>query len=319
MTLIDDRRTAYLARVASLYYELGKNQQEIAEDLGVSRPAVSRLLSEAREKGIVEITIHYPWRTSPELERRLCQAFQLRRAIVLVREQKSDEDMLVGLGILASHFFQDLLWDGMIIGISWGRALYQLIRALTPRSLLQSEVVQFVGASGNESSPTDGPLLAQLLSSRLGCQCRYLYAPVIVDNAETRQSLLQSRSIRDTLDRASQCHVALVGIGSTAPELSSMQTARYLSVEELREMRRCGAVGDVCAHYYDINGRYLDIEVNRRTISVAREDLAQIDLVIGVGGGEQKADSILGALRGGYVNVLITDDLAAVKVLEQEQ
>ena len=311
----DYTRTALLARVASLYYDYGKTQQEIAEEIGVTRSAVSRFLSEAREKGVVEIIVHTPWDTSPELEDALLKTFNLKAVRVLVREGKSYEEMLQGLGVLAAEYFNGILQDGMIIGISWGTALYQMIRAFRPRHLSKAEVIQLIGATGAESVPTNGPILAQLLCHRLGCRCWNLHAPLIVSNRAGREALLQERSIKETLQRARYADIALVGIGSTRPDLYSLLRAGYVTEEEAQKIRLSGAVGDVCAQHYSVTGEWLDIDINHRVVGIDVDTLRSTDTVIGVAGSSLKGQAILGALRGKYVNVLITDDQAAKKVL----
>jgi DNA-binding transcriptional regulator LsrR (DeoR family) len=312
---LDDERSIFLARIASLYYDQNKSQQDIAEEIGVSRSAVSRFLTEARDRGIVEIIVHYPWRTCPELEQKLIATFNLKTVKVLARENKSYEEMIQGLGILAARYLDSILHDGMIIGISWGTALYQMIRAMPVRDLPGIEVVQLIGATGAEAMPADGPALAQLLSNRLGGICRYLHAPLVVENEAGREILLQDRNIKETLARAGQADVALVGIGSPNSELYSLLRAGYVDEAETQRIRATGAVGDICAQHYSLTGQWLDIEINRRTIGIDLQTLSKIETVIGVAGSSRKGAAIFGALRGGYLDVLITDDQAAQKIL----
>jgi DNA-binding transcriptional regulator LsrR (DeoR family) len=311
----DNQRREYLAKIASLYYDHNKTQQEIAVEIGMTRSAVSRLLTEAREKGIVEIIVHYPWRNSPELEQALISTFHLKSARVLVRDTKSYEEMLRGLGVLAAAYFDSILHDGMIIGISWGTALYQMLNILRPRKMPGVEVIQLIGATGSENIPTNGPILAQLLSNRLGCRSWHLHAPLIVDSEAGRNALMQDRNIQQTLERAKHADVALVGIGSTRSDLYSLLRAGYVTEEEAQAIREKGAVGDVCAQHYNYLGQWLDIDINRRVVGIELETLSQIDTIIGVAGSSRKGQAILGALRGGYVNVLIADDQVAQKVL----
>lgn len=315
MMQIDDERLNYLARVASLYYDQGKNQQEVAEEIGVSRSMVSRLLTEARVQGVVEIIVHYPWRTSPDLEQKLAATFDLDSVRVLQRGNKPYNEMVQGLGILAAEHLSTILSDGMIVGISWGTALYQMIRALRPMNMSSVEVIQMIGATGSEIVPTDGPILAQLLCNRLGAFCRYLHAPLLVGTETGREALMQDRKIRETLSRAEMADIALVGIGTTNSELYSLIRASYVSEEEAQRIRAAGAVGDICAQHFSISGEWLDIDINHRAVGVSLETLSRIKTVIGVAGGSQKAAAILGALRGRYINVLITDDQAAQRVL----
>lgn len=185
-----DSRLELLARVASLYYDQNLKQEEIAHELGITRSAVSRLVTEAHRRGIVEHIIHYPWRTSIELERQLTTTFQLQHAIVLTRQTKTDEEMLNGLGILAAQYFNTLLPNLKVIGISWGSGLYYMVRAFRPQLRSDAEVIQLIGGTGSENGSTIGPLLAPNLANSLGCACRFLHAPLIMKNEAARNALL---------------------------------------------------------------------------------------------------------------------------------
>ena len=309
---------AFLARVAELYFEEGRTQAEIARELGISRSGVSRLLSEARRRGVVEIVIHHPLPTDGELEAALVERFGLKDARVLADGEDDYPRMLRRLGQLAARYFEDRLHDGMVVGISWGSALYEMIRAIRPRASSHVEVVQLIGATGAEATPESGPILAQLLAQRLGSKSYQLHAPLIVASEAARKALLADRHIQTTLERARRADIALVGIGTTRAGYYSLVRAGYLTEEEAAEIRKSGAVGDVCAQHYGFDGRWLDIPLNRRVIGIDHESLKRIETVIGVAGGAVKAQAIYGALKGGYVNVLITDEVAARRVLAME-
>jgi DNA-binding transcriptional regulator LsrR (DeoR family) len=313
-------RSMFLAEVAAMYYDEGMTQQEIADRVNFTRSGVSRLLKEARERGIVEIIVHHPWRTVPALEGRLREAFDLKEVRVLTRGNKSYEEMLKGLGFLAAQYFLRILEEEDAVGISWGTGLYQMLEALRPVAYADVEVVQLVGGTGTEKSSSIsssiGPLLAPLLANRLGCSCRYLHAPLVTETRAARDALLQEQSIRVTLERGETCDVALVGIGSTDPEVYNPYRLGYVTEDELEEVRAAGAIGTMCGHLYDVHGRALDIEFNRRVIGISPQALSRIETVVGVAGGAVKTEAILGALRGGFVNVLITDEKAAEAVLE---
>jgi len=313
-----ETRQEYLARIASWYYDQNKNQQEIADQIGVTRSAISRLLAEARTKGIIEIVVHYPWRTSSELEAALVSTFKLKAACVLVRENKTYAEMLTGLGVLAAHYATPFFHDKMVIGVSWGSALHQMILAIKPMALPGAQVIQLVGGTGAERSSIDGPLLAPLLANNLGCSCRYLYAPLITETEAGREALLQDRSIRETLEKAENSDLAAVGIGTMVHEYYNPMRLGYVNAAEFEEVRSAGVVGVICGHHFDIHGNVLDIDVNRRVVGVDPRALGKVPVVMGVAGDIVKAEAIFGALNGGYVNVLVTDDTAAQKVLQLE-
>ncbi|HEY66909.1 MAG TPA: sugar-binding transcriptional regulator [Thermoflexia bacterium] len=312
-------RTELLAQVASLYYEDNLTQAEIARRIGTSRSTVSRLLHEARGSGVVEIIIHYPWKTAPEIEHNLIARFHLHQARVLAGRGRPYEEILRGLGVLAARYLESILEEGTILGISWGTAVYSTVRALRPDHNLPITVVQMIGAVGTGNPLIDGPDLARLLANVYGGAYCCLHAPLIVEDAHVREVLLQEPRIVETLSLARRADIALVGIGSLAPEVSSLLRAGYLDQKALARLRTQGAVGDICARHYDAQGHVLDIELNQRIVGIELEALHSIGQVVGVAGGEAKAEAILGALRGGHVNVLVTDDAAARKVLALDQ
>ena len=311
--------TELLAQVASLYYEDHLTQDEIARRVGTSRSTVSRMLDEARQAGVVEIVVHYPWKTVPPLEDELAARFGLRGARVLAGQGRPYEEIVRGLGALAARYLESILVADTTLGISWGVAVHSTVRALRPERHLPLTVVQMVGAVGEGNPLMDGPDLARLLAEVYGGEYRYLHAPLIVEDAHAREALLQEPRIRETLALARRADVALVGIGAPAPEVYSLLRAGYVDRGALAQLRALGVVGDVCARHYDAQGVELDIELNRRIVGIELEALHGIGQVIGVAGGEAKAEAILGALRGGHVNVLVTDDAAAQKVLALSQ
>jgi len=308
-------RTELLAQVASLYYEDDLTQGEIARRVGTSRSTVSRMLQEAREAGVVEITVHYPWRTVPELEDALRTRFGLRQARVLLGRERTYEEIVRGLGALAARYVEGIVRADTVLGISWGLAVHSTVRALRPERRLPITVVQMVGAVGEGDPLIDGPDLARLLAGVYGGQYRYLHAPLIVEDLRARDVLLQEPRIRETLELARRADVALVGIGAPHAAVYSLLRAGYVDREAIAGLLAQGVAGDVCARHYDAQGRELDIDLNRRIVGIELEALHGIDQVVGVAGGEAKAGAILGALRGGHVDVLVTDDAAASKIL----
>jgi deoxyribonucleoside regulator len=311
-----ETRLEYLARIASLYYDQRKTQQEVADEIGITRSTVSRLLTEAQEKGIVEHIVHYPWRTSPVLEKALISTFHLKDAIVLSRQNKTYDEMLAGVGYLGGQYFIKQLRLNSKVGISWGTGLHQLIKALRPMARPDVEIIQLIGGTGSEAGSQIGPLLAPMLANTLGCTCRYIHAPLMMENEIGRDTLLQEKSIRETLVYAENCNIALVGIGSTNPLYYNPYKLGYITDEEIVEIERKGGVGSTCGEVFNIKGELLDIDINRRIVGIGLETLSKIEYVIGVAGGSPKADAILGALEGKFVNVLITDDQAAEAIMK---
>jgi DNA-binding transcriptional regulator LsrR (DeoR family) len=318
MERITMERSELLAQVATLYYDDNKTQAEIARRLETSRSTVSRLLQEARDTGIVEIMIHYPWKVNLHLSDALEAQFRMQKAIVLESLGHSYVEVLRGLGVFAARELDNMLHEDSFLGISWGTAVHSTAMGLRPAQRLPITVVQMIGAVGMGDPLIDGPDLARFLANLYGGTYRYMHAPLIVESQQVQQALLKEPRIQEALTLARRVDIALVGIGSLEPEFSSLLRAGYLDGGVLAELRGQGAVGDICARHYDVQGQALNIELNRRIVGIDLKDLQTIECVIGVAGGEAKAEAILGALRGNLVNVLVTDDQAAEKLLALE-
>ena len=309
-------RDDLLARVASLYYEYDLNQQEIADRLRISRSNISRLLKEAKEKGLVEIRIHRRIPTVPALETALSQRFNLKRVMIVENSDYGYDDRLAAAGQLAAWYLEEIIQPGTVIGISWGTGVASAVSAVAPHRHLGIDVVQMIGSVGTVASVIDGPELARQLANKLGGSYYYLHAPLFVDSPMTRNTFLEQPVISETLRRAGDAQVALVGIGTTAPGASSFLRAGHLSEIQLKDMRERGMVGETTGKHFDINGG-AQFDLNDRVIAVPLDSLKQIPDVVAVACGLLKTRAILGALRGGYINALATDSQTAQAVLEE--
>lgn len=311
----EDYKNALLAKIAFLYYNEGKNQQEISREMGIARPMISKMLNEARENSIVEIRVKYPW-TSFSLEQELIRRFGLKEARVIVDTDEHTNCSLADLGRVAAEYFNNVVQKNSSIGISWGRALRQMLLSIERRDYPEVKVIQLIGASGSETISTDGPRYAQMLAEKLNCSSFYLHVPLVVESETVRNALLQDIRIHKTLEHAKLADIAFVGIGYTEDiENYSLLRTGYINEKDLRKMIAEGAVGDICARHFDKDGNYLDTDFDRRTIGISLDELKQINTVVGVTGNRVKAPAVHGALKGGYLNVLITDSATALDLI----
>jgi DNA-binding transcriptional regulator LsrR (DeoR family) len=306
----------FLVQVATLYYRQGLSQQDIADRCRISRATVSNALRKAREEGIVEIRIRespsLAWSLASDLESR----FSLPRAVVVPVEHDA-ASTTVAIGRAAAECLASHLREGIRIGISWGTTLYQAVSALAATAAFAGvEVVQLLGALGSINPRFDGFELARALAEKLHGQYRVIQAPVIVASRELRELLLREPQIAETLQRAREADIALLGISSNNPAHSALVRAGFLTVEESREIYASGAVGHVCGLHFDSEGRILAYPLNDRAIGISAADLARIPMVIGAASGPEKVEAIRGVLRGGLLKVLVTDAATARGLLE---
>jgi len=309
-------RDTLLAEIATRYYVHDQSQQEIADQLDLSRSNISRLLKEARERGIIEIIIRHPLGRDTYLEGQLMERFGLREAGVVQASPGDPQATVDQTAILAARMLDSFLADARVLATAWGTTMHAVAQVFAPSRRYDVEVVQMMGGVGSTDPVVDGPTLAQQLARAMTNRCRYLHAPLIVDTPATAQALLTQRDIAETLSVAAHADVALVGIGTVEPAASRLQRAGYLKSEEFRAIQDAGGVGDICGRYFDITGKLAIPEIDQRVVSISLEKIANIPVVVGVACGAVKGPAILGALRGNYLSVLVTDSAAAEAVLE---
>lgn len=313
-------RDETLAFVSEKYYLEDHKQTEIAEMIGLTRSAVSRMLTEAREKGIVEIVVHYPFQNDQDLENQLKKQLGLKYVSVLNFKNKPNyDDLRKQLGKAGARLLAKLIKPGSQIGVAWGTTVQATIEAFAPNPVLNSKVVQMVGVLGSTRHSYSAQTLVERFAHKVSGEGYYLYSPFIVESESTAASLLEDPSVEQAIAVSRDCDIALMGIGTTKPEFCSLLRGDHISQDELETIRSASAVGDVCAIYYEINGDVAKVDFNKRRIGTSYQDLLNIDTRLAVAGNPEKAEAMLGAIRGKFVNALVTDNVTAQRVLELNQ
>ena len=304
-------RRQLLADIATLYYKDKQTQEEIAKKVGYSRSAVSRLLTEAEDQGIIEITINYPLLREPEFERRLRERYGLEAAFVINAGESSDDHLLQLLGRIGSLFLEQQLRDNMIVGIGWGTSLFEVVNALPHIPFSDISIVQVIGASGSKSDARiDGPDLAAFLASKLNASHQFLHSPLFLDSVAAKDSLSSQKQIRDTLHIANKADMALLGIGTIEidPQFSSIYRTGFVNDFDIRQIKNNGGIGNFCGVIIDASGKILDIDINHRVMAVDLNVLkANGTKIVGFAAGARKSRAIEAVLNGGWLDVLITD------------
>ncbi|WP_406543034.1 sugar-binding transcriptional regulator [Clostridium ljungdahlii] len=308
-------RLNFLAELSDMYYELNMTQSEIANKLSTTRFKVSKLLQEARDKHVVEITINKPHSRVPKLENILKENFDLKDALVLDNKMLAYEETLSTLGKLGAQYVDDLISENSIVGVLWGKTLLNLIKNLKPKKKLPITTVQMVGSAAKDNTIVDSQELMRRMAKIYGGKCKYLYAPLYVDNDYARKALMHEPVLSDTIFFANKSDIILTGVGTTDAMFSSSLWANYLERVKQYYLDDLKAVGCIYGHVYNDLGEEVDIDINQKVIGIDTSAIRQANHVIGIAAGKFKAKAILGAIRGKYINTLITDDATASKIL----
>ncbi len=312
-------RISLLVTIARLYYEHGYSQQVISEKMNLSRPYVSKLIGEARERGIVEITINDPVGAESALEKELRTTFGLLKAIVVPVNDKQESGAHDRVAQAAAVYINSIIKNGDVLGVSWGRTLHALSRHLVARKdLTDIAIAQLCGGlSKIEYNIYAGEIIASFANA-LGGVPYVLPAPAIVDSRNAQRVMVNESSITSVLSVAKRANIAVVTTGAYGME-NALVRGGYLGESEQSELMASGAVGDICARPIDIDGKPCKVGFASRIIAIGLNDLAAKETKIGCVAGKNKALSTLGALRGKYINVLVSDEETAQEIMHRHQ
>lgn len=302
-----------LIDVAEMYYLEDKTQSEIARSLYLSRPKVSRLLKKARERKIVEIIIHYGDDPYQQLSRRLRQAFRVDK-VVITKSYDDEEKTIRDCGRAAAGELAKILKDDMVLGISWGRNIKAMAK-YTPKSNHRDiKVVELFGDIQSGSDPENVRHAGLLLAQNLGAELYGLHCPLYINDPKAREAVKNTPIVRNTLNMIQNCDVIISGIGHIGNATSLAIWDNYVDPDIQSQIIKANGVGFLCAHFFDQNGEFLDLPINREVIGVDIETMKAKQNIL-VAGGRYKTRAILALLQAGGINTLITDEENVKEIL----
>jgi DNA-binding transcriptional regulator LsrR (DeoR family) len=307
-----------LVKVSRLHYEDDLTQDAITVRMGLSRSKVSRLLSQAREIGIVQITVVAPVQVFVDMEGQLEERFGLQEALVIEGQEGDTQDKVNrAIGTAAAGYLARSFGPRSTVGLAWGSTLHHMTNALIPQRFPDGQVVQIIGGLGPPDAEGHATELCRSVSRSLGCRLTLLPVPGIVADERTRDALLSDVHVQRAVQAFDHLDLAFVGVGAPTSDSVTMRDGSIITQAELDALLCKGAVGDVALHYFDAQGRVIASGIEDRIIGITLEQLKRVRRVVGVSGGPEKLAALGGALRGGLLDVLITDSLTAARLLEE--
>ena len=305
-----------LLRVAWFYYKDELTQEEIAKRLSISRASVGRMLERARKRGLVTIQLNTAHLSSMALSSSLRSVFGLSDVLV-IPDLKDGATSLralnarVGLG--GAQLLTTYLSSGTNLGIGFGETVSQVVSATNFNSIGQVHLVTLTGGVAGYLHPVmssradvndEEPITASVIPS-----------PIVTSTPELARALRAEPTIESVLKRARAVDIAVVGVGTPATDATIVQSG-YLNADDVRMLHDRPVVGDILGQYFDAEGEVVDLPIHGRRIGLELSELKLIPKVIGVAGGVHKTEAILAALRGNYLDVLVTDEIVAIKLLK---
>ena len=308
-----DSRTADALRAAHLYYIQNLTMDAIASELRISRSSVSRLISFARDSGLVEIRLHSPLDQLSQLQHQLHDRFGLTAHIVPAGDAATEVDRLERVALSAARILTDFIDSTMILGIAWGSTLASVSRHLVRKPVRNTQVVQLNGA-GN--AHTTGLVYASEIIGRFGAAfgatVQQFPVPAFFDDPATKDALWRERSTARVLAVQRRMDVAIFGIGSPNADVRShVYAGGYLDQADYDDLARSQVVGDIATMFFRADGSYDDIPLNARSSGPGFDVLKRVPRRIAVVSGQAKLPALRGAVATGVITDLIVDEVTA--------
>ncbi len=309
-----------LLRVAWFYYKDELTQDEIARRLSVSRASVGRMLDRARKVGLVTINLNADHLDAFEVSTQLRHTFGLVEALVVPDHQTevdSGHGLNARLGLGGAQFMSTHLRPGGTLGVGWGDTVSRVIAATNFGAVGPVRMVSLTGGVDAYlpaflSSKGEGATEGEMTSATV------IPTPIVASTPELAAALKAEPSIQQVLKQACGVEQALVGVGTPTADATIVRMG-YLEADDIRALRDHHVAGDILGQFFDASGQVVRLPIHDRRIGIELSDLAQIPKVVGVAGGMHKVEAILGALRGGFLDVLVTNELTALRLLDLER
>lgn len=308
------RDRALIVKVARMYYEQNMSQDQIARSLITSRSNISRILSVAKKRGIVEIKINESTKRETDIEEMLMSRFGLRAALVAKVPRSTSDYKAVGQ--LAVQSFLNHLKPRVKVAISWGRSIQAMIDALDNENRPDLTFIPLMGGMTSIPSSYSGETLIRSLAEKFNADYQILHAPTIVQSPDIKLALMKEPSVAAVIDSARNADVAFVGIGSRGAN-SSIHILQSAGINETDNPEFFSKwAGDLAGRFFDRDGKAISKQLDSRTVGLELSEISKMKRVVGVAAGDEKTEGILAALRGGLISELVTSSNCALKLLE---
>ena len=306
-------------KVARMYYYQNMTSEAIAHELNVSRSTVSRLLTYAREQGLVNIQIVDPNEHPQQLEKKIVEQFKIKRAhVVPVPGIAGESEWLVRVVQYTANYLNSLFDSNMVMGIAWGTTISAVASHLQPKATHDSQIIQLNGAGNTQSMGIEyASEIMVRFAQNYQATANLFPVPTFFDYAATKAALWKERSIRRLLDLQKQADMLLYSIGAiNAGVPSHVYSAGYLEHSDFQELKRLRLAGDIATVFFREDGSFDNIPINERTSGPALE-LFQRKHGLCVVSGFGKVKGLSAALKGGLISELIIDEPTARNLVEK--
>ncbi|MGJ9385011.1 sugar-binding transcriptional regulator [Salipaludibacillus sp. CF4.18] len=304
-----------LVKVSKMYYEQEMTQSQISKELGIYRTTISRMLKRAKQEGIIEIKINSDFEDVYNLEEKLEAKFGLKEVIVVPSFDDNEKVIKQKLGLATAEYLKRILKNGHTLGFAWGTTIVNVSNQLINCEKREIDIVPLVGGPGAVDADYHVNTIIYKTAEAFQGKAHFIDSAAIVNKRETKDDTISSPHFKRILDYWAKLDVAVLGIGAQLKSSNLIWTG-FFGYEEVEELDKENAIGDICSRFYDAEGKVIHSDLAERTIAIELPKLRNVPYSIGVAESKEKVPSILGAIKGKFINVLVTDEETAKELLK---
>ncbi|GCF93172.1 DeoR family transcriptional regulator [Enterococcus florum] len=307
-----------MKQVAERYYYFDQSQAEIAKELQLSKPTVSRLLKKAKSEGYIKVELAFPISYKTRMEDRLQQRYGLKEVFVYDSQTTQTTLIVEEMAKQFSSCLERLIQPQSVTGFSWGRTLFHLSKHCTGTAKKGAIITQITGGGALNSMQTNSEAIITNFANCYQSEWFQLPVPSILETKEVAQALKNDRHIKQVLSLYDRLDTVVFSVGEISKEAIIVK-AGYFGEEEFLRLTEQGIVGDIAGNFIDDLGRGVDTGISERRIGITLEQVKKTPNKVCIAVGTEKQKVVKGALQGGCIDYLFVDAGLAESLLKEAE
>ncbi|MDK6234335.1 sugar-binding transcriptional regulator [Aerococcus sanguinicola] len=310
-----------IAKIAYLYYEKNKTQEEIGNSFKIHRSTVSRLLDQARKEDLISFQLKLPEADSIRLEDFVREYYQLERLEIVDNQVgESIDEIRERVAERAAFVIRQVIQDEMQVGLSWGASLKASIDKIHPKQSKSTSFYPIAGAPSSLNSSYHVNTLVYRMAQIFHGETMYINHQVVQETSFLANKIYRQKEMQELQAKWKHLDLLIMGIGGEL-NFSESPWRDLLTASDRYELEAKEVVGELCCRFFDNEGRPANTELDQRIIGMALHELLQVPHKLAIAFGKHKVRAILVAMKQKYINTLVTDrqTIEAVLALEKAE
>ncbi|WP_346940735.1 sugar-binding domain-containing protein [uncultured Clostridium sp.] len=242
------------------------------------------------------------------IEEELKKLLKVREVIVINGNVAEDSTLYTELGRVAANYLKSIIKDDIIISLTGGRTVKEVIYNFTPMTKYKNiKVLPGRGGMGKETEIQSNTLV-EILANKLDGTYELLHIPDNI-SSDSFKALIKESDIKETFKHIEKSNVLIHGIGLA----KEMCDKRSLCNDVKDRILELGAIGEAYGHYFNSKG---EVVYSMTSIGITKDRIESIPNVIAVAAGIEKAEAIMAIQMGKVNSTLVTDEATAKEILK---